>query len=408
MNEKSNMNARIQELLEMLDSVDDLNREIIEKGSVKVEKKEREVKKEEKKVEIKRVMSPREMVEKLNETVIGQDEVKKSLAVAFFKYLTERLNEDKLKKDGKELTKSNIMLTGLSGNGKTYTVEQLCKILDMDYIVVNCASITSPGFKGGDIENELERLFDKCDGNLERIKKSVVILDEIDKLRANSEANGADVGGSGAIKNFLKILEGTEVEVEVKSGYFKSKAFFNTKDIMFIGCGTFMGGTDRDNIEDIVRKRIDKKGHKRAMGFFGENEYEEAVTHERNVIRRNITADDIIEYGFSPELLGRFSMVLNLEILTLEDYIKIAKLKKNGFDEYKTLFNLYEKKLTVSEDVYELLAENMMKTETGSRSLKTLVDKICTPLVYDMTENTRKKNYKITKEYVEEVLKINK
>ena len=407
MDEKSNMNTRIQELLKMLDEVDDFNREIIEKGSVKVEK-EREVKKEEKKAEVKRVMSPREIVEKLNETVIGQDEVKKSLAVAFFKYLTERLNEDKLKKDGKELTKSNILLTGLSGNGKTYTIEQLCKILDMDYIVVNCASITSPGFKGGDIEDELRKLFDKCDGDSNRIKKSVVILDEIDKLRANSEANGSDVGGSGAIKNFLKMLEGTEIEVEVSNGYFKRKETLNTKDVMFVGCGTFMGGIDRDNIEDIVRKRMDKKGHKRAMGFFGEKEYEESVTHERNVIRRNITADDIIEYGFSPELLGRFSMVLNLEILTLEDYIKIAKLKKNGFDEYKTLFNLYEKKLTVSEDVYELLAENMMKTETGSRSLKTLVDKICTPLVYDMTENTRKKNYKITKEYVAEVLEINK
>lgn len=403
----NDINIRIQELLKMLDSVDDLNREIIEKGSVKVEK-EREVKKEEKKVEVKRIMSPREIVERLNETVIGQDEVKKSLAVAFFKYLTERLNEDKLKKDGKELTKSNILLTGLSGNGKTYTIEQLCKILDMDYIVVNCASITSPGFKGGDIEDELRKLFDKCDGDSNRIKKSVVILDEIDKLRANSEANGSDVGGSGAIKNFLKMLEGTEIEVEVSNGYFKRKETLNTKDVMFVGCGTFMGGIDRDNIEDIVRKRMDKKGHKRAMGFFGEKEYEESVTHERNVIRRNITADDIIEYGFSPELLGRFSMVLNLEILTLEDYIKIAKLKKNGFDEYKTLFNLYEKKLTVSEDVYELLAENMMKTETGSRSLKTLVDKICTPLVYDMTENTRKKNYKITKEYVAEVLEINK
>ena len=90
-------------------------------------------------------------------TVIGQDEIKKSLAVAFFKYLTERLNEDKLKKDGKELTKSNILLTGLSGNGKTYTIEQLCKILDLDYIVVKCASITSPGFKGGDIEDELRK-----------------------------------------------------------------------------------------------------------------------------------------------------------------------------------------------------------------------------------------------------------
>lgn len=399
------MNDRIEELLKMLGDVDDFNREIIEKGSVKVEK-EREVKKEEKKIEVKRVMSPREMVEKLNETVIGQDEVKKSLAVAFFKYLTERLNEDKLKKDGKELTKSNILLTGLSGNGKTYTIEQLCKILDMDYIVVNCASITSPGYKGGDIENELERLFDKCDGDLDRIKKSVVILDEIDKLRANSEANGSDVGGSGAIKNFLKILEGTEIEVEVKSGYFKTKTSFNTKDIMFVGCGTFMGGIDRDNIEDIVRKRMDKKGHKRAMGFFGENEYEEAVTHERNVIRRNIMADDIIEYGFSPELLGRFSMVLNLEILTLEDYIKIAKLDKNGFSEYQTLFGLYDKKLIISNDVYELLAENMMKTETGSRSLKTLVDKLCTPLVYDMVENTRKKNYKIDREYVEKIMEM--
>ena len=405
MDEKSNMNTRIQELLKMLDEVDDFNREIIEKGSVKVEK-EREVKKEEKKAVIKRVMSPREMVEKLNETVIGQDEVKKSLAVAFFKYLTERLNEDKLKKDGKELTKSNILLTGLSGNGKTYTIEQLCKILDMDYIVVNCASITSPGFKGGDIEDELRKLFDKCEGDSNRIKKSVVILDEIDKLRANSEANGSDVGGSGAIKNFLKMLEGTEIEVEVSSGYFKKKEILNTKDVMFVGCGTFMGGTDRDNIEDIVRKRMDKKGHKRAMGFFGEKEYEEAVTHERNVIRRNITADDIIEYGFSQELLGRFSMVLNLEILTLEDYIKIAKLDKNGFLEYQTLFTLYGKKLTVSNEVYEVLAENMMKTETNARSLKGLVDKLCSPLVYDMVENTKKKNYKIDRKYVEKVMEM--
>ena len=401
------MNERIEELLKMLGDVDDFNREIIEKGSVKMEK-DGEVKKEKKKAEVKKVMSPREIVERLNETVIGQDEVKKSLAVAFFKYLTERLNEDKLKEMGRELTKSNILLTGLSGNGKTYTVEQLCKILDMDYIVVNCASITSPGYKGGDIEDELRKLFDKCDNDLERIKKSVIILDEIDKLRANSEENGADVGGSGAIKNFLKILEGTEIETTVQSGYFKTKAYFNTKDIMFVGCGTFMGGNNRDNIEDIVRRRMDKKGHKRAMGFFGDKEFEEAVTHERNVIRRNIMADDIIEYGFSAELLGRFSMVLNLEILTLEDYIKIAKLKKNGFDEYKTLFNLYEKKLTISEDVYELLAENMMKTETGSRSLKTLVDKICTPLVYDMVENTRKKNYKIDKEYVKEMLEGDK
>ena len=151
-------------------------------------------------------------------------------------------------------------------------------------------------------------------------------------------------------------------------------------------------------------RRMDKKGKKRAMGFFGENEYEEAITHDRNVIRRNITADDIIEYGFSPELLGRFSMVLNLEILTLKDYVKIAKLDKNGFSEYQTLFNLYGKKLIIGKEVYEILAENMMKTETNARSLKGLVDKLCTPLVYDMVDNTKKKNYKINREYVESIL----
>lgn len=398
-----NMNARIQDLLKMLEEVDNSNREIVKEVSKPMSKKE-ETKKETKE-DIVKVMSPSEIVKKLDETVIGQDNIKKTLAVTFFKYLTERLNEDKLKEMGKELTKSNLMLTGLSGSGKTYTVEQLCKILDMDYIVVNCASLSATGYKGGDIEDELKRLYDACDGDPDRIKKSVVILDEIDKLRANNEGSGADVGGSGVIKNFLKMLEGTEISVG--KSFYGGKQVLNTNDVMFIGCGTFMGGTDRDNIEDIVRRRMDKKGKKRAMGFFGENEYEEAVTHDRNIIRRNITADDIIEYGFSQELLGRFSMVLNLEILTLEDYIKIAKLDKNGFSEYQTLFTLYGKKLTVSNEVYEILAENMIKTETNARSLKGLVDKLCSPLVYDMVENTKKKNYKIDREYVEKVMEMN-
>lgn len=398
-----NMNKRIEDLLKMLEEVDNSNREIVKEVSKPMSKKE-ETKKETKE-DIVKVMSPSEIVKKLDETVIGQDNIKKTLAVTFFKYLTERLNEDKLKEMGKELTKSNLMLTGLSGSGKTYTVEQLCKILDMDYIVVNCASLSATGYKGGDIEDELKRLYDACDGDPDRIKKSVVILDEIDKLRANNEGSGADVGGSGVIKNFLKMLEGTEISVG--KSFYGGKQVLNTNDVMFIGCGTFMGGTDRDNIEDIVRRRMDKKGKKRAMGFFGENEYEEAVTHDRNIIRRNITADDIIEYGFSQELLGRFSMVLNLEILTLEDYIKIAKLDKNGFSEYQTLFTLYGKKLTVSNEVYEILAENMIKTETNARSLKGLVDKLCSPLVYDMVENTKKKNYKIDREYVEKVMEMN-
>ena len=308
--------------------------------------KKGETKKETKK-EIVKVMSPSEIVKKLDETIIGHTEAKKQLATIFFKYLTERLNEDKLREMGKELTKSNILLTGDSGTGKTYLIETICQILGMDYILINSANITSAGYKGGDIEDELKRLYDKCDGDPDRIKKSVVILDELDKLKANSESNGADVNGSGAIKNILKALEG--IEVSVGKSFYGGKQVLDTKDVLFVGTGTFNGG-DTD-IEEIVRKRIDVRGHKRAMGFFGENEYKEAVVNDRREIRKNITPDDIIEYGFSEEMLGRFSLVINLLPLTKEDYIEIARLEKNGFGEYEALMELYGKKLTVKEEV---------------------------------------------------------
>lgn len=393
-----NMNKRIEDLLKMLDEVDNSNREIVKEISKPMSKKE-ETKKETKE-DIVKVMSPSEIVKKLDETVIGHTEAKKQLATIFFKYLTERLNEDRLKEMGKELTKSNILLTGDSGTGKTYLIETICQILGMDYILINSANITSAGYKGGDIEDELKRLYDKCDGDPDRIKKSVVILDELDKLKANSESNGADVNGSGAIKNILKALEG--IEVSVGKSFYGSKQVLNTKDVLFVGTGTFNGG-DVD-IEEIVRKRIDVKGHKRAMGFFGENEYKEAVVNDRREIRKNITPDDIIEYGFSEEMLGRFSLVINLLPLTKEDYVEIAKLEKNGFGEYEALMELYGKKLTVKEEVYEYLADNMMRKKTNARALKGMVDKAMMDIVYKMVDDNRRKNYSIDRAYMESIL----
>lgn len=356
-------------------------------------------------VEVTReVMKPSDMVKELDKVVIGHAEAKKHLAVVMFKHLTERKNVNKLKHMGKTMTKSNVLISGLSGSGKTYMVEQLCKILGLDYILIDCASLTAPGYIGGNIDEEIGRLFDVCEGDSDRINNAVVILDEIGKLRSseNSGSSKVDVGGEACTKALLKILEGSQVKVG--SGF--SKRYIDTENILFIGTDTFMmGGGTNGNIEEIVRERIDKKGKNRAIGFFGESEFEEELTHNRSEIRKNITLDDIIKFGFSAELVSRFSAVINLEVLTKEDYVKIAKLERNGFSEYETLFELYGKKLVVKDDIYEALAEYMMNCATNSRALKGIVDRVMIPFVYGMMDDHRKKKYVITKEMVEECIK---
>ena len=293
----------------------------------------------------------------------------------------------------------------VTGNcGKTHMVTTLCKILNLDYVLVDCASITAEGYIGNNWSEEIGRIYDVCEGDEDRINKSIVILDELDKLKNNnSEGNRVDVGGGEATKALLKILEGTQLKVGKGFGMTK---YIDTSNIMFIATGTFNNG--EPSIEDIVRERLDKKGHKREIGFFGESAFKKEVIHDVNEIRRNISHEDMIKYGMSVEMIGRFGDIINLDILTKEDYIKIAKLEKGGFEEYKTLFELYGKTLTVKEDVYELLAERMLNSQVNARSLKSLCDKVMVELVYEMVDNNRKKKYVVTREMVEESLGFKK
>ena len=353
---------------------------------------------------IHEVMKPSEMVKELDKTVIGHPEAKKHLAVVMFKHLMERNNQLKLREMGKEMTKSNIWITGLSGSGKTLMITTLCKILKLDYILIDCASITAEGYIGNSWSDEIARIYDVCEGDEDRIDNSIIILDELDKLKSNNSENRVDVGGSEATKSLLKILEGTKIKVGKGLG-FGSPKYTDTSNILFIATGTFNNADP--SIEDIVRERLDKKGHKREIGFFGGNAFEEEVIHDRSEIRRNITHEDMIKYGMSVEMIGRFSDIINLDILTKEDYVKIAKLEKGGFEEYKTLFKLYGKTLIVKEDVYELLAEQMQTSEVNARGLKSLCDKVMVELVYEMVDS-KKKRYTITRDMVEERLFPNK
>ncbi len=407
----------IEELLDKLTSSDDKDDEVGSEiitlpsfeelfgGGLKKSPSNQTIAQRNKKIEVvvHEVMKPSEMVRELDKTVIGHPEAKKHLAVVMFKHLMERNNQLKLREMGKEMTKSNVWITGLSGSGKTLMITTLCKVLKLDYVLVDCASITAEGYIGNNWAEEIGRIYDVCEGDENRISNSIVILDELDKLKSNSgDGNRVDVGGSEATKSLLKILEGTQLKIG--KGFGMSR-YIDTSNILFIATGTFNNGDP--SIEDIVRERLDKKGHKREIGFFGESAFEEEVVHDRSEIRRNITHEDMIKYGMSVEMIGRFSDIINLDILTKEDYIKIAKLEKGGFEEYKTLFKLYGKTLTVKEDVYELLAEQMLNSEVNARGLKSLCDKVMVELVYEMVDS-KKKRYVITRDMVEERLFPNK
>ena len=402
------MNERIEELLKMLGDVDDFNREIIEKGSVKVEKegeikKDDEVKKEEKKAEVKRIMSPKEIVKETSKYIIGHDEAKMELATILFKFLMERENEDMIKKMGKELTRSNVLITGKSSGGKTALITTMCDILGLDYSIIDSTNCSAQGYKGSSFEEELEKHFKKCEYDEHRINRSVVILDEIDKLRSNG-GDQADVNGQMAIQGLLRIMDskGQDIECEVSSGYFKTKKTINSGKILFVGTGTFQNA-DR-TILDIVGDRLNVKGKKRAVGFFGEKEEIKEEIKSENELRKNITVADIAEYGMMLEIVNRFNFIINLPLLTKEQYVEISKLNKNGFGEYEAILKMYGKKLIVKNEVYEILGEQISKSEAGSRGLKQLVDKIMIPIVYEITEEKRKKNYTITGEMVNKVL----
>ena len=403
----------IEELLDKLTSGDDEDEDVGSEimtlpsfeelfgGGLKKSSSNQTIAQRNRKVEVvvHEVMKPSEMVRELDKTVIGHPEAKKHLAVVMFKHLMERNNQLKLREMGKEMTKSNVWITGLSGSGKTLMITTLCKVLKLDYVLVDCASITAEGYIGNNWAEEIGRIYDVCEGDENRINNSIVILDELDKLKSNSgDGNRVDVGGSEATKSLLKILEGTQLKIG--KGFGMSR-YIDTSNILFIATGTFNNGDP--SIEDIVRERLDKKGHKREIGFFGESAFEEEVIHDRSEIRRNITHEDMIKYGMSVEMMGRFSGIINLDIFTEEDYVEIVKLDNTGFDEYKTLFKLYGKTLIIKEEVYKFIANRLMNSEINARGLKSMVDKIMTPLVYEMTDS-KKKRYIVDVKMVEDTL----
>jgi ATP-dependent Clp protease ATP-binding subunit ClpX len=345
------------------------------------------------------LLTPVEIKSKLDETVIGQDDSKIKIATEVFRHYLRLQNEKKLKKSGKKISKNNILLTGLTGTGKTFLMQEIAKILDVPIHIQDSTTLTSAGYVGDDIETCLKGLIQNADYDIEKAERGIVVLDEFDKLSRKGENPSItrDVSGESVQQGILKMLEGNIIRVPAGQRKHPREDCMeiDTTNILFVGCGSFEG------IEEIVKGRMKKKNNKSSMGF-GANIQSKSEEISLKEIRNSITRDDLKKYGMLPEVLGRFSILSNLHPLEKSDLVNILKNQNGLFEEYKTVFSLMGKKLIIKDEVYEFIAETALSENIGARGLRSIVEDLMYKLMFEMPSET-KKTYTIDKKYCESI-----
>ena len=354
-------------------------------------KKEKKKKKQEKPVlDLKNIPAPHKIKETLDQYVIGQEKAKKVMSVAVYNHY-KRVATDTM--DEIEIEKSNMLMIGPTGSGKTYLVKTLARLLKVPLAITDATSLTEAGYIGDDVESVLSKLLQAADNDVDRAEHGIVFIDEIDKIAKKQNTNSRDVSGESVQQGLLKLLEGAEVEVPV--GATSKNAMvplttINTRNILFICGGAF------PNLEGIIKKRLMKKT---SIGFGAD--LKDRFDEEENIIVQ-VTNEDLREYGFIPEFIGRLPMIFTLEGLTKEMLVKILKEPKNAIlKQYQKLLELDEVKLEFDEGALEAIAEQALKKKTGARALRAIIEKFMLDIMYEIPKDDTIGSVTITRDYIE-------
>jgi ATP-dependent Clp protease ATP-binding subunit ClpX len=338
--------------------------------------------------------TPKEILKILNDYVVGQDYAKKALSVAVYNHY-KRIDNTFLGSNGVEISKSNILMIGPTGCGKTLLAQTLARILDVPFTMADATSLTEAGYVGDDVENIISRLLQVANYDIEKAQRGIVYIDEIDKIARKVEDNSRrDISGEGVQQGLLKIIEGTVASVPTQPGRKSSQQEYvqvDTKNILFICAGAFSG----------LEKIISKRGVGASIGFVADIRDKEET--DRKDIFREVEPDDLIKFGLIPEIVGRLPIIAPLDGLTSDDLKQILTEPKNSIiKQYQKLFNLDKVDLNFEDRAISKIAKKAISRKTGARGLRAIVENILLDSMFEIPSKNDIKSVIVNEDAVED------